>query len=751
MAVASDLPAAREPRRSSSARRTRVLDDVHGQYLATLADQGRIISRPTTSRRRCSTRSSRSRTSASTRTTASTCAASARALWQDITSRQRRPGRLDDHAAVRQERDPGAEPAHGPREDPRGGAGLPPHAQVVQEEDPHGVPQLDLLRQRRLRDRVGRAHVLRQRRRPLRLRQARAAAARASSSPTRPRCWPGMVASPSAYDPVANREAAKRRRNVVLDEDARAGLPHARRVRSARSAPSRCPSRDTIQPAAGAGRRASPSRTSRRWVRQQVVDRYGAREALLGRPARPDDARPRPAARAPRTRSRAGSATRRRARRRRSWRSTTTTGEVRAMVGGTRLRPGAVQPRDAGPAPAGLGVQAVRAGDRAAPRASRRARPGSSKKQVIQVPNSIEKFTVNNYDDNYSGRQHAGARDDVLRQLRLRPGRHQDRHEAHRAHGRADGHPHAGLEQLRDHARRPQAGRHAAGHGPRLPDVRDRRPARHRHARAPASAGPVGIRKVTLRDHRNARLRPQQARSASASCPRTSPTRRRAILESVIKVGTGEGRAASARSARGARPARPRTTATPGSSARPTSYTVAVWVGYPDGLRADAHRVPRRAGRRRHVPGADLARLHASRSSRPSRTASSASASARPSKRARRTAKQRRRRRRQKCIEAGLAVDPTAPARRHDGRRDADRADDDDARRRRRDRRRRPTPAPPAERRPTPGRRRRGRDAAAAPAAAPPPRRRPRRRRRRPPRRRPVDPAAPSGGVTPQP
>ena len=35
-------------------------------------------------------------------------------------------------------------------------------------------------------------------------------------------------------------------------------------------------------------------------------------------------------------------------------------------------------------------------------------------------------------------------------------------------------------------------------------------------------------------------------------------------------------------------------------------YTVAVWVGYPDKLRADEDRVRRPAGRRRHVPGGDL-------------------------------------------------------------------------------------------------------------------------------------------------
>ena len=80
-----------------------------------------------------------------------------RAFVEDVVDAARRPGRLDDRAAVRQERAARAGPPHGLREAPRGGAGLPPHAQVVQGEDPHRVPQLDLLRQRRLRDRVGRA------------------------------------------------------------------------------------------------------------------------------------------------------------------------------------------------------------------------------------------------------------------------------------------------------------------------------------------------------------------------------------------------------------------------------------------------------------------------------------------------------------------------------------------------------------------------------------------------------------------
>src|SRR3954451_8146137 len=81
------------------------------------------------------------------------------------------PGRLDDHPAVREERPARAEPADALPEAARGGARVPPDAQVVEGEDPHRVPELDLLRQRRLRDRVGGAHLLRPR--PPRLRDAR--------------------------------------------------------------------------------------------------------------------------------------------------------------------------------------------------------------------------------------------------------------------------------------------------------------------------------------------------------------------------------------------------------------------------------------------------------------------------------------------------------------------------------------------------------------------------------------------------
>ena len=96
----------------------------------------------------------------------------------------------------------------------RGRAGLPPHAQVVEGEDPHRVPELDLLRQRRVRDRVGRAHVLRQ---PSTTAAAAAGgAARSELTPAEAALLAGVVSSPSMYDPVANPVAAKKRRDLVL-------------------------------------------------------------------------------------------------------------------------------------------------------------------------------------------------------------------------------------------------------------------------------------------------------------------------------------------------------------------------------------------------------------------------------------------------------------------------------------------------------------------------------------------------------
>ena len=95
---------------------------------------------------------------------------------------RRRPGRLDDRAAVHQERAPGAVAPHDLREAARGRAGLPALPQVVQGQDHHRLPEHDLLRQRRLRRRGGGGDVLRPRTPAPRLRYARSRALRPAAA-----------------------------------------------------------------------------------------------------------------------------------------------------------------------------------------------------------------------------------------------------------------------------------------------------------------------------------------------------------------------------------------------------------------------------------------------------------------------------------------------------------------------------------------------------------------------------------------
>ena len=141
--------------------------------------------------------------------------------------RQRRAGRLDDHAAVREER---ARRAGRPLRVPeaaRGRRRVPPRAQVVEAEDPHAVPELHLLRQRRVRDRVRHAHVLR----------------RGGRHPRRER-RPARAARPD--DRRADRDGRDRRRKG----DPRSGRAAGRNDRLAFG----------VRPAAGSRRREGAAR-----------------------------------------------------------------------------------------------------------------------------------------------------------------------------------------------------------------------------------------------------------------------------------------------------------------------------------------------------------------------------------------------------------------------------------------------------------------------------------------------------------
>ncbi|MTD43345.1 hypothetical protein GKE82_03250 [Conexibacter sp. W3-3-2] len=205
----------------------------------------------------------------------------------------------------------------------------------------------------------------------------------------------GVVASPSGYDPTVNPRDAETRRNIVLDKMLEQGRISATQHREAVAAPLY-------------GGEVAPPRVESKapyftsWVRQQLVDKFGARRAFEGglrirttldldlqREAQravdaflPNPTGPTAALVAIDNRS----------------------GEVRAMVGG----------RDYDTAPFNLATQGQRQpGSSFKPFILAEALrqgigPGSlwpSRKREFTVPGTDgqEKFVVNNFDDNYSG------------------------------------------------------------------------------------------------------------------------------------------------------------------------------------------------------------------------------------------------------------------------------------------------------------------------------------------------------------
>ena len=226
MAVASDLPEP-QPRPSSCATRaTRSSTTSAATKLGILTgNENRILSRTRTSRRSMRSPSSRSRTSASTTTRGVDLRGIARAFVAGPRPEAPAQGGSTITQQFVKNALAGAGQPHGLREAARGGARLPPHEEVVQGEHPHQVPQHDLLRQRRLRDRVGGAHVLR---------QGPATTSGCGDSVNRPcakelQPWEaallaGIIASPSAYDPrrpPGRREAPPRHRAGDMLEQGR--------------------------------------------------------------------------------------------------------------------------------------------------------------------------------------------------------------------------------------------------------------------------------------------------------------------------------------------------------------------------------------------------------------------------------------------------------------------------------------------------------------------------------------------------
>jgi penicillin-binding protein 1A len=386
----------------------------------------------------------------------------------------------------------------------------------------------------------------------------------------------GMVASPSGYDPVANTVAAKRRRNVVLAKMREQGyLTHAQYAGAVATA---VPTPDLIDPPKTQTATRSTGYFAT-WVRQQVIDKYGARSALEGglkvqttldlslqRAA--DEAVARYLGNPPQGPQAALVAI------------DNDSGEIRAMVGGT----------DYSERPFNLATQGQRQPGSAfkpfvlATAIRRGISPSStwvSKKMVFDVPNSIEKFTVNNYDGNYSGvstlaRATTFSDNSVFAQVGIKTGTKRIARTAERM----------GI-------RTPVSTNYAITLGGLRRGVT---PLDLAHAYETFATGgvlvsgtlgarkrgPVGIRKVTVRD--TGRLRHKNTRRLRRVLPQGVAAATTSILRSVISTGTGKLAAINGVPAWG----KTGTTENYGDAwfvGSTPKLTVAVWVGYPDGLR----------------------------------------------------------------------------------------------------------------------------------------------------------------------
>ena len=391
----------------------------------------------------------------------------------------------------------------------------------------------------------------------------------------------GMVASPTAYDPVANPAAARRRRDVVLEKMLEQG--YLTRSEYERAVAHPVPPRRQVQPPRiQTATKGSGYFTT--WVRQQLIDRYGARRAIEGglRVQTTLDLGTQSAAEAAITR----------------WLPNpdgpqaalvaidNATGEVRAMVGG----------RDYTEAPFNLATQGQRQPGSAfkpfvlATALRRGISPSStwtSKKQVFTVPNSAgkEKFTVNNYDDNYSGvstleRATTFSDNSVYAQVGIKAGTRRIARTAQRM----------GI-------RTPVSTNYANTLGGLKQGVT---PLDLAHAYETFAAGgllvsgslgasrhgPVGIKRVSLRDKPDEPLpngRNKVRRKRILEQPIAANVTR--ILQSVIKVGTGRDANLGNVPAWG----KTGTTENYGDAwfvGATDQLTVAVWVGYPNTLRA---------------------------------------------------------------------------------------------------------------------------------------------------------------------
>ena len=409
--------------------------------------------------------------------------------------------------------------AHGLPEGARGGAGVPPHAQVVEGEDPHRVPELDLLRQRRLRHRVGRADLLRRAARRLRRRQpalrerAHARRSRRSSPASCPRraCTtrsrtrrPRRSAATSCSCGCSSRAISRARSTTAALDEALPGQDRhppavralgqpARRVLRRAGSASRSPTTTAPGSAFEGGLRI---RTTLDVKLQTAAEQAVQRVAQHAR-------RPAGLARRDRQRHAARSA---------RWSAATTSRRARST---SRRRASASPAR-----------RSSRSSSR--PRSSAGSRPdrcGRRKKLIVTVPGTQRQGEVRR--QQLRGllprvREPADG-DDLLGQLRLRR-----RSAWRRACGASRARPRSSASARpvssnpAMHARRPEGRRHRAGHGPRVREPRG--PA------ACASAARSGTREGRARrDQAGSRMRDDKddVLDDEQAGPHARPARRR--------------------------------------------------------------------------------------------------------------------------------------------------------------------------------------------------------------------------------
>ncbi|MEA2193462.1 MAG: penicillin-binding protein, partial [Solirubrobacteraceae bacterium] len=574
MAVASDLPDL-ENRREFKKAQNSLLTDVHGVYLATLADQGRIIIRgddiaPVMQHAIIAIEDQRFYQNDGV-----DLRGIARALWSDITS----GGAVQGGSTITQQFVKNATKAQNRRtvlEKVREAA-LAYHLT-------HKWPKKKILTEylnsiyfgngaygieSAARTYFGRA--------PGHLGCGKPERRCASElKPHEAALLAGMVASPTGYDPVAHRAAAKRRRDQVLTKMRDQG--YLTRAEYALAVAEGVPPRGTIDPPkVQAATKSAAYFTT--WVGQQVVDKYGARDALegglkvqttldLGLQRAADLAVGRWLGDPPSGPHAALVAI------------DNDSGEIRAMVGGT----------DYDKVPFNLATQGQRQPGSAfkpfvlATALRQGISPGStwaSKKIVFPVPGSSEKFTVNNYDNNYSGvstlaRATTFSDNSVFAQVGIKAGTRRIAGTASRMGIRTPVSTNyaitlGGLKQGVTPLDLAHAYETFATGGLRVTGTL-----------GAGKKGPVGIRKVTMRGSKKVWKRNKRIRKRIL--PQNVADTTTSILESVVKVGTGKVADLGGVRAWG----KTGTTENYGDAwfvGATDKLTIAVWVGYPNGLR----------------------------------------------------------------------------------------------------------------------------------------------------------------------